>query len=401
MRRRTSPWWSTRRSSAVTFTGKISCTAKGEVSFSPALTNTSAAPTITFTLTDTKCKGLNGTSLTQGVAKLIKGGAHLHAAYGQAPGTYNCSAVFADLATPPAIAYSNTWTGKRAGIVPTGVSFPQGTIMSASRGIALDLSGGSITSGSVRQRGCRRCLPPTRSQQHHGQQPHVGLLGGGDEQLLADGSRQGESDSRQLRRRPARAMIGPKTPALDVANPRRSATMSLWPDEVRTTQAVVTDHETERPLPSEPVHTARRDPRRAWLGALALTIVGTLLAACSGSPTATVGGGPKLSGLGATQTEWNTHHERGSGHPASDSYGPSSRSLQGGSDRSVHRGHRRGRTGSRGGRWRSRTPAPRSPEPNNRCVQLPADARQTASDGPPFPTVPIRARSSRSRAGSS
>jgi hypothetical protein len=130
-----------------TFTGQISCTATGKVNFSPVLTPTSASH-ITFTLSDAKCKGLNGTAKKQGGSKLTKGGAVFTLPTGQSPGTYNCSAVFGQLSTPPAISYSNFWTSTGPGIVASGISFPQGTVTSVSKGIVLSYTGGTVTSGS-------------------------------------------------------------------------------------------------------------------------------------------------------------------------------------------------------------------------------------------------------------
>jgi hypothetical protein len=78
-------------------------------------------------------------------------------------------------------------------------------------------------------------------------------------------------------------------------------------------------------LASEPARPALRGRSRVALAPLALSVSGVLFAAC-GSTTAppAVVTGPKLAGLGATQREWDTHHQAASGHPASgSSYGPS------------------------------------------------------------------------------
>jgi hypothetical protein len=131
----------------VTFTGKEACTANVQVTFTPELTESSSS-TVTFTFSDGRCKGQNGTSLKQGTAQLTQGAASFTLPTGGPAGTYNCPTLLSDLSTPPAITYSNTWKGTKGVIVPSGISFPQGTATSTKKGIILSYPNGTVTSGS-------------------------------------------------------------------------------------------------------------------------------------------------------------------------------------------------------------------------------------------------------------
>jgi hypothetical protein len=136
-------------SSGPTFTGKFTCTATGRVSFSPPITNTSNS-TINFSLNDKKCHGLNGTPNKQGNVQLKLGSTNFSLPTGGAPGTYNCPALYAQLINPPAVTFTNTWSGKKsAAIVSSGVSLPTGSTQAdAKNNLDLTYTGGTVSSGS-------------------------------------------------------------------------------------------------------------------------------------------------------------------------------------------------------------------------------------------------------------
>jgi hypothetical protein len=131
----------------VTFTGKMDCTATVLVTFTPELTQTSSS-TVSFTFKDAKCRGLNGTHLKQGTARLTQGAATFTLPTGGPPGTYSCPALLSYLSAPPAVTYSNTWTGTHGVIAPTEISLSQGTATSTRQGTILSYANGTITSGS-------------------------------------------------------------------------------------------------------------------------------------------------------------------------------------------------------------------------------------------------------------
>jgi hypothetical protein len=130
------------------FTGKLTCSIKGSVQFSPKLTATSAS-TITFKFKATHCAGLNGTSLTQGSpsAKLTGG----TATFVLPPASsYNCSTVESDLSTPPALNFTLNWKGKPSSVsIPSSlVDLPAGTLQNTATDFELVYSGGTVSSGS-------------------------------------------------------------------------------------------------------------------------------------------------------------------------------------------------------------------------------------------------------------
>jgi hypothetical protein len=131
----------------VAFTGKMDCTATVQVTFTPELTESSSS-TVTFTFTEGKCHGLNGTSLKQGTAKLAKGAATFTLPTGGPPGTYNCPTLLGDLSTPPAVTFSNTWAAKHGVIAPTEIALPTGTATSTKQGTVLSYPNGTVASGS-------------------------------------------------------------------------------------------------------------------------------------------------------------------------------------------------------------------------------------------------------------
>jgi len=135
-------------------------------------------------------------------------------------------------------------------------------------------------------------------------------------------------------------------------------------------------------LPSLPVRTARHGRLWARLAALVLPVSGALLAACGAGTPATVNPnvatGPKLSGLGATLSEWNAHHQRSTGQAAdATGYGPSIPLKTGSIDEFTALTVVGGRVTGWKMAFKDGTTIASAEEEVR--TQLPADTRQTAS----------------------
>jgi hypothetical protein len=111
----------------VTFTGNISCSLTGKMTFVPPLTNGGTSPTtVTFTGKNKLCKGVGipPTSLKQGGAKLKKS----KEAYSFTLPANNCTALLGGIAPP--ISMTVNWLGTSP-ITPTVITFPQGITSSS------------------------------------------------------------------------------------------------------------------------------------------------------------------------------------------------------------------------------------------------------------------------------
>lgn len=123
----------------VTFTGNISCSLTGVLTFSPPLTNTNQTYTVTFKGKNNHCQGLDGTKLKQH-GETLKSSKDK---YTFTTGT-GCSGLSGG-ATPPIPSEKIKWIGSSP-ITSSTVSFPAGTFNTST--LTFVYLGGTVTAGS-------------------------------------------------------------------------------------------------------------------------------------------------------------------------------------------------------------------------------------------------------------